>query len=154
MRHTEINISQKTLKSCVDRDGNLILHIDLDATQLEHFPQGDETFLRSRKNDAPENYNGDICLVDNHRMIFVNDESFSLKDAQYRTVKILYEQPGHMIHYKTFASLYSDENPNDSRRCNDVANSAMKHSNNYFRKNNIPLILKRDKSVISLEKTC
>ena len=152
-KHTEIVISRKTLKSCVNRDGNLVLIIDFDATQDENFPKGDEIFSRTKKDDMPENYNNDICLVKNRHMVYVNDEPFALKDAQYRTVKILYEQPGHKVYYKMFAKLYSDENTNDPKRCNDVVNSAMRHSNIYFLKNNIPLMIKRDESDIVLVKT-
>lgn len=153
-RHVEIIISKKTLKSCVEHDGNLIMYIDFDATKADHFPQGDERFLRSKKNDAPENYNDDICLVENHHTVYVNGESFALKDAQFRTIKILYEQSGHKIHYKTFAELYSGEDTSDSERCNTVAHSAIKHSNNYFKKNQIPLVIKRDDTNLWLEKTC
>lgn len=154
MKKTEIVISQKTLKTCVQKGGDLILKLDLDATQIQDFPQGNEIFIRSKKDDMPENYNDDVCLVANQNSIWVNGQSYWLKRASKKALLILYNQPEFMIDYVEFAKMYSGEDKITVSRSNIIVNSAMRHTNSYFFEHNIPLVIKRYNSIVRLEKIC
>lgn len=150
MGKTIIKISKKTLKSCVNKDGDLTLTLDLDVRELEDYPQGDEIFLRSHKDDNPENYNDTLCLASNQLLIYVHGESFRISRAMMRATKILYEQMKHELDYVEFAKLYS-ENPGLSYKdCNEVCNSACKLVNKKYMEKNIPVRLRRSESVVRL----
>lgn len=154
MKQTIVKISNEVLRKCVQQGGDLVVELDLDSTQIEHFPQGDEIFLRSKKYDLPENYNHELCLAENQRIVYVHDVPYWLKPAQFKVMKILYEQPEFMLDYIQFACAYADCEKLTSKVANEKVVSAVKHTNNYFRMKNIPLVVKRYNGVVRLEKAC
>lgn len=155
-KHVEISISSRTLKSCVQHGGNLVLNIDLDVTQVEHFPTGDEeVFMKSKKNVFPENYTDKgICLVANQRIVFVDGQSYWLRKRPLDAITILYNQFGHMLDYIEFAKQYhslDSDTKLSPKEAGKTANSVVKYVNNYFIEKHIPLILKRYEGLIILE---